>query len=139
MRLLYDGSVASDTELLEETRRQVPDAWHMIEMDVDVEEPKEKVTLYLDRSVAQLFRGMGRGYQGRINRILATWAQMKIADLKALEIGHIEALEATRAERDAPAPVSQEARRSNSVEGHWAYVQGFADGKLVGRRERTGQ
>jgi hypothetical protein len=28
---------------------------------------------------------MGRGYQGRINRLLSTWAQMKIADEVALE------------------------------------------------------
>lgn len=42
-------------------------------------EKKEKVTLYLDRSVARCFRGMGRGYQARINQLLRTWMQMKIA------------------------------------------------------------
>ncbi|PSL20114.1 BrnA antitoxin family protein [Shimia abyssi] len=61
-------------------REDVPDAWHTLEQDLDVSEPKEKVTLYLDRSVAKFYRAMGRGYQERINRLLATWAQMKIAD-----------------------------------------------------------
>lgn len=57
----------------------VPEAWHTLEVDLDVEEPREKVTLYLDRSVARFYRGMGQGYQARINRLLRTWAQMKIA------------------------------------------------------------
>lgn len=58
---------------------EVPDAWHTLEADLDVDEKKEKVTLYLDRSVARFFKAMGQGYQARINRLLATWAQMKIA------------------------------------------------------------
>ncbi|PIV77877.1 MAG: hypothetical protein COW54_12340 [Rhodobacteraceae bacterium CG17_big_fil_post_rev_8_21_14_2_50_63_15] len=58
---------------------EVPAAWHTLEVDLDVEEPREKVTLYLDRSVARFYRGMGQGYQARINRLLRTWAQMKIA------------------------------------------------------------
>ncbi|MGX9351137.1 BrnA antitoxin family protein [Shimia sp. W99] len=61
-------------------REDIPDAWHTLEQDVDVQEPKEKVTLYLDKSVARFYRAMGKGYQERINRLLATWAQMKIAD-----------------------------------------------------------
>lgn len=64
---------------------QVPDAWHTLEADLDVDEPREKVTLYLDRSVARFYRGMGRGYQARINRLLRTWAQMKIAGEVQLE------------------------------------------------------
>ncbi|CUH54408.1 BrnA antitoxin family protein [Shimia marina] len=61
-------------------REAVPEAWHHLEQDLDVSERKEKVTLYLDRSVAQFYRAMGKGYQARINRLLATWAQMKIAE-----------------------------------------------------------
>jgi uncharacterized protein (DUF4415 family) len=59
----------------------VPDAWHTLEADLDVEEPKVKVTLYLDTSVAKMFRAMGTGYHARINRVLATWLQLKIAGL----------------------------------------------------------
>lgn len=61
-------------------REAVPDAWHRLEQDCVVQERKEKVTLYLDQSVARFYRAMGKGYQGRINTLLATWAQMKIAD-----------------------------------------------------------
>ncbi|WP_270727360.1 BrnA antitoxin family protein [Shimia sp. Alg240-R146] len=61
-------------------REDIPEAWHTLEIDLDVEEPKEKVTLYLDQSVAKFYRAMGKGYQARVNRLLATWAQMKIAD-----------------------------------------------------------
>ncbi|MEJ6405016.1 BrnA antitoxin family protein [Yoonia sp. 2307UL14-13] len=61
-------------------RDKVPASWHTLEHDMDVEEPKVKVSLLLDQSVARFYRGMGKGYQARINRILALWAQMKIAD-----------------------------------------------------------
>ena len=66
-------------------REEIPDAWHTLEADVDVAEKKEKVTLYLDRSVARFYKTMGKGYQARINRLLATWAQMKIAGEIRLE------------------------------------------------------
>ncbi|WP_101067233.1 BrnA antitoxin family protein [Roseovarius salinarum] len=58
---------------------EIPDAWHTLEHDLDVAEPKVKVTLYLDASVAKFYRAMGRGYQARINRLLGTYARMKIA------------------------------------------------------------
>jgi hypothetical protein len=62
-------------------REELPEAWHMVEADLDCREPKRKMTLYLDASVAQMFRAMGQGYQARINRILSTWLQMKMAGL----------------------------------------------------------
>ena len=64
---------------------------------MECSEPKEKITLYLDRSVVRLFRAMDRGYQGRINRLLSTWAQMKIAGEVALE----DKLKARLADPDA--------------------------------------
>ncbi len=60
-------------------REQFPLEWHTLEADLNVAEKKEKVTLYLDRSVARCFRGMGKGYQARINQLLRTWMLMKIA------------------------------------------------------------
>ena len=60
------------------TREEVPDAWHTLEHDIEVDEPKVKVTLYLDQSVARVFKGMGHGYQARINRLLSAWVQMHI-------------------------------------------------------------
>jgi uncharacterized protein (DUF4415 family) len=78
VRHLWEARGDMLDDVLEEA---VPEAWHTLEADLDVEEPKVKVTLYLDSSVVRLFRGMGKGYQARINRVLATWAQMKIAGL----------------------------------------------------------
>lgn len=74
IHLNRDGWISSMIE------DEIPDAWHTLEADLDVAEKKEKVTLYLDRSVARAFRAMGMGYQARINRLLATWVQMKIAN-----------------------------------------------------------
>jgi uncharacterized protein (DUF4415 family) len=78
MRHLWEGRRDILDDVLE---REVPEAWHTLEADLDVEEEKVKVTLYLDTSVAQLFRAMGKGYHARINRVLATWAQLKIAGM----------------------------------------------------------
>lgn len=133
-RLLWDQTLESDDLFLDRARRLVPEAWHMIEMDVDVSEPKEKLTLYLDRSVARMFKAMGQGYQARINRILATWVQMQIADVKALEMDYIDALEATRGQRDAEAPVDMRDRRTKALEEHWAYLQGVLDQERWGSK-----
>ncbi len=73
-------ALTSEQWMSEAIREAVPEAWHTLEQDLEVQEPKEKVTLYLDRSVAKFYRAMGQGYQARINRLLATWAQMKIAE-----------------------------------------------------------
>lgn len=62
-------------------RKEVPSAWATLEQDIDVEEPKVKITLRLDASVAKFFRAMGSGYQARINRVLSTYAQLKIAEV----------------------------------------------------------
>lgn len=130
-RLIYEHALDSDVTFLEEARRAVPDAWHMVEMDVEVFEPKEKLTLYLDRSVARVFKGMGTGYQGRINRVLATWVQMKMADLNVLEMTYYDALAATCAEREADAPQDLRDKRADLLENHWAYLQGYEAGKLA--------
>ncbi len=58
---------------------EIPPEWHTLEHDTDVAEKKVKVTLYLDTSVARFYRQQGVGYQGRINRLLATYMNMKIA------------------------------------------------------------
>lgn len=65
-----------------DVREKIPEAWITLEQDVDVREPKVKVTLYLDDSVAKFFRAQGTGWHGRVNRVLATYAQMKIADVR---------------------------------------------------------
>jgi uncharacterized protein (DUF4415 family) len=59
----------------------IPVAWDTLEQDVDVNEKKVRLTLMLDESVAKFFRAMGRGYQARINRILGTFVQMRMAQV----------------------------------------------------------
>jgi uncharacterized protein (DUF4415 family) len=80
LRALEDESVVEDL-----IRDLCPDAWRTLEEDVEVREKKVQVTLRLDESVAKFYRAMGRGYQGRINRILATYAQMRIAKANMFE------------------------------------------------------
>ena len=79
MRLSQDKMIARmlSEEILEE--------WHMIVHDIPAYEKKEKLTLYLDKSLAKFFKAMGNGYQARINRILATWARMVILEDMELE------------------------------------------------------
>lgn len=59
----------------------VPEAWDTLEQDVDVIEKKVRVTMRVDESVAKFYRAMGPGYQARMNRVLATFAQMRIAQI----------------------------------------------------------
>ena len=59
------------------------------------------MTLYLDASVAKFFRAMGQGYQARINRLLALYAQAKIAESRWFEDAFIRELDAAHREREA--------------------------------------
>lgn len=80
-KLLWDLTwLHRDNLVMTGIREDIPNEWHTLEVDIAVEEAKDKVTLYLDRSVARTFKAMGKGYQSRINRLLRTWLQMKIAD-----------------------------------------------------------
>lgn len=63
-------------------RDVIPEAWAALEQDVDLPEPRVKTTLYLDKSVSAYFRALGPGWQNAVNRVLATYAQMKIADVR---------------------------------------------------------
>ncbi|TDL86378.1 BrnA antitoxin family protein [Meridianimarinicoccus aquatilis] len=63
-------------------RDVIPEAWDALEQDVDLPEPRVKTTLYLDKSVSVYFRALGPGWQNAVNRVLATYAQMKIADVR---------------------------------------------------------
>jgi uncharacterized protein (DUF4415 family) len=71
----------------------VPEAWATVEEDIDCEEPKVKITLRLDASVARLFRAMGPGYQARINLILATYAQMQMAEVARERRGMLDLID----------------------------------------------
>lgn len=135
-QLLFQGTYDDDTTFLEMARRQVPGSWKTLEMDVDTDEPKEKITLYLDRSVARMYRAMGAGYQARINRILATYMQMKIAENVALEIGMLEAIEEASADTRRPAGNPGLEARREALHDYWAYDQGVMD--AIAKPKRMG-
>jgi uncharacterized protein (DUF4415 family) len=82
-----------DYDLWHRVKERVPEAWATVEEDIDCEEEKVKITLRLDASVAHLFRAMGKGYQARINHILATYAQMRMGEVarQARELGAVMA------------------------------------------------
>ncbi len=128
-QLLFLEAMTRDEVFLETARKEIPEAWHTLEMDVETEAPKEKVTLYLDRAVIQMFRKMGKGYQARINRVLETYMQMRIAERAGLQKEITEALEEARADAKRP-EVGQEMKKIYAkVLETAAYAEGFADAK----------
>lgn len=129
-QLLYLQNLASYEDVfLETARKEIPEAWHTLEMDVEAEGPKEKVTLYLDRAVARMFRHMGKGYQARINRILETWLQMKIAEKGALVKDAMEALDEAREDKNRPEVGEKMKAEYEKLVEHWAYQEGLRDGR----------
>ncbi len=78
---LLEGA-GDDLALWRKVQSRVPDAWATLEEDIDCPEEKVKITLRVDASVARFYRAMGKGYQERMNRILATYAQMKIGEVE---------------------------------------------------------
>jgi uncharacterized protein (DUF4415 family) len=85
------SDLMTEESLIAAVKVEVPEAWQTLEEDVDCREVQERVTLRLDRSVVQFYRAMGRGYQRRINRVLATYAQLRIAKVyEAIERMEVE-------------------------------------------------
>ena len=71
-----------DPGIYHSVQQMVPEAWATIAEDLPCEEPKVKITIRLDQSVARFYRAMGKGYQARMNRVLATYAQMEIGQVQ---------------------------------------------------------
>ncbi|MGJ8609651.1 MAG: BrnA antitoxin family protein [Octadecabacter sp.] len=60
----------------------LPPAWDQIWEDDDRRDPKRtKVTINLDADVVKFFKGLGPGYQGRINRVLRAYMHFRLAKL----------------------------------------------------------
>ena len=131
-QLLYYAS-HENNDFLEEAKREVPEAWLTLELDMETAAPKKKVSLYLDEAVVKMYRAMGPGYQGRINRILETWMQMKIAEKTEMYRDLLDQLEAdgiARLEDGAPEAVIAD----KTLAENWAYNEGLRDGlALLGR------
>ena len=64
--------------------RGCPPEWHEIAMPEDHRDPKRtRVTVALDADVVRFFKGLGPGYQPRMNRVLRAFMHMRLA--KVLE------------------------------------------------------
>ena len=135
-QLLYYAS-HENNDFLEEARREVPDAWMTLELDMETVAKKQKVTLYLDEAVVKMYRAMGPGYQGRINRILETWMQMKIAEKSEMYRDLMGQLEADGIARLEDRPPDSVISAGKTLAENWAYNEGLRDGLTVlGRAPR---
>ncbi len=52
---------------------EIPREWHTIEDRVPVRPRKVRINARYDEDVARFFRGMGEGYQARMNAVLRAW------------------------------------------------------------------
>lgn len=118
-----------ETWLPRDLSTHIPPEWHTLEEDVQVTEKKVKVTLYLDAPVLRFYRAMGVGYHERINRLLSTWMNMKLAgelDLeRALnERNGIDAYIEREAERQLAAErEAKKEEREREIEGWKGWIK----------------
>ena len=68
----WEASIASDPD---EAGMEIDWANATVEMP----QPKAVLNLRVDRQVLDYFRGTGRGYQTRINAVLASYVKLKVA------------------------------------------------------------
>lgn len=62
--------------------RTIPKGWNQIATDPYPTHPKKtRVTLWVDADVVRAFKGLGRGYQSRMNRVLRAWMLARAAKL----------------------------------------------------------
>lgn len=60
----------------------LPPAWDQIWEEQDKRDPKRtKVTIRLDADVVRFFKGLGPGYQERMNRVLSAFMHFRLAKL----------------------------------------------------------
>ena len=69
--------------VLARTRSVVPAGWTDLDRHAPVEPRKERVTIRLDAEMLRWYRGLGHGYQRRINAVLRAYMNGVIA--KAIE------------------------------------------------------
>ena len=60
----------SELDLRRRSFDLIPPGWHSVARDAPVTPPRTKLTLSLDAEMVAWFRGLGRGYQPRMNAVL---------------------------------------------------------------------
>lgn len=103
----YSYEMRMEEDLVSEIDDLVPDDWHLVDADFPCDPPKAELTIEVDRDVADAFRKMGGDVDGRVNRILGTWLQMKIAGLMRTREAMRHELERLRSEGLLPHAVDQ--------------------------------
>ena len=61
-----------------EATSRIPDEWHEIAQN-RAPQPKERITMAVDRDVLKFFRSMGAGYQPRLNEVLRSYMHARLA------------------------------------------------------------
>ncbi len=68
-----------EIETIAETATAIPPGWWRLDRDFPPTPSKAPVSLRIDEDVLAFFRGYGRGYQTRMNRVLRTYMQARLA------------------------------------------------------------
>ncbi len=66
-------------ERLKRTRSLVPPGWHSVERRAEIKPKKTKLTVTLDADMVAWFRGLGLGYQPRMNAVLRAYMHAVIS------------------------------------------------------------
>ncbi len=91
----------------------IPEGWHDIWREKDRRDEKRvRVTLALDADVVRFFKGLGAGYQPRMNRVLRAFMHDRLAGLVAgpedrpsdVDLAELRRLTQELAARDADQP-----------------------------------
>ncbi len=79
--LFMDAMLAIEHDILTHVtaRGAVPKGWHEIAMEPSPK--KSKINLRLDDDVLKFFRGLGRGYQTRINRVRRAFMEGRLSKM----------------------------------------------------------
>ena len=68
-----------EVEVLTETVSAIPAGWWRLELDMPASPAKEQISIRIDEDVMAFFRGYGTGYQTRMNKVLRTYMQARLA------------------------------------------------------------
>lgn len=68
-----------ELEVMAVTYDAIPEGWWRLERDMPPSPKKEQISIRIDEDVMAFFRGYGHGHQTRINKVLRTYMQARLA------------------------------------------------------------
>ncbi len=82
------GEQVEELDRLKRGLELIPPGWHRVAREAPVTPPKTKVSLKLDDDMVAWFRGLGRGWQPRMNAVLRAYMHAVISKaVKGAETG----------------------------------------------------